>query len=220
MVREDPKSAELIKPILRGKDISRYKANWGGLWLIDTHNGYGNVPPVNVDRYKSIKKHLDNFYPELKKRQDKGITPYNLRNCAYHEEFEKDKIVWSDISTSPTFTLLSNNLYINNTAYLVNSDNKYLLGILNSDVVKYYMSLIATELGEKGCRYFKQFVEKLPVPQVSEAEQANIAEIVEMMLQKKISNSSSDTSNLEREVNCLILNIYQLEKKEKTIVLG
>ncbi len=106
LVREDPKSAELIKPILRGKDISRYKANWGGLWLIDTHNGYGDVPPVNVDRYKSIKKHLDNFYPELKKRQDKGVTPYNLRNCAYHEEFLHDKIVYPNMTTFLPFALL------------------------------------------------------------------------------------------------------------------
>ena len=220
LIKEDPKSAELIKPVLRGKDINRYQANWNELWLIDTHNGYGDAPPINVDRYKSIKRHLDKFYPELKKRQDKGITPYNLRNCAYHEEFAKEKIVWSDISTSPTFTLLSSNFYINNTAYLVNSDNKYLLGVLNSDIVKYYMSLIATELGEKGCRYFKQFVEKLPVPKVLESEQSNIAEIVEIMLQKKISNPSADTSDLQHMVNRLVFNIYQLEEKEKAIMLG
>ena len=220
MIRQDPKSAELIKPVLRGKDINRYQANWCDLWLIDTHNGYQNVPPVNVDRYKSIKRHLDKFYPELERRQDRGVTPYNLRNCAYHEEFEGEKIVWTDISTSPTFTLLPNNFYINNTAYLVNSDSRYLLGILNSDVAKYYMSLIATELGKKGCRYFKQFVEQLPVPQVWESEQVAIAKIVEIMLQRKRSNPFADTSDLECRVNRLVFNIYKLEEEEQAIVLG
>ena len=80
LIKEDPNSAELIKPVLRGRDISRYRANWNGLWLIDTHNGYGNIPPVDVENYKAIKRHLDKFHLELEKRKDKGITPYNLRN--------------------------------------------------------------------------------------------------------------------------------------------
>ena len=46
LIIQDPKSAEIIRPVLRGRDISRYKANWAGLWLIDTHNGYDNVPAV------------------------------------------------------------------------------------------------------------------------------------------------------------------------------
>ena len=95
-----------------------------------------------------------------------------------------------------------------------------MLGILNSDVAKYYMSLIATELGKKGCRYFKQFVEQLPVPQVWESEQVAIAKIVETMLQRKRSNPFADTSDLECRVNRLVFNIYKLEEEEQAIVLG
>ena len=86
---EDPKSAEIIKPILRGRDIKRYQADWAGLWLINSQNN----PPINIENYPAIKNHLDAFYPQLEKRQDKGVTPYNLRNCAYLAEFEKEKIV-------------------------------------------------------------------------------------------------------------------------------
>ena len=82
LVAEDPRSAELLKPILRGRDIARYQANWAGLWLIDTHNGYAGVPPIDVDNYPAIKAHLDIFIGHLRRRQDKGVTPYNLRNCA------------------------------------------------------------------------------------------------------------------------------------------
>ena len=83
LIKEDPKSVEIIKPILRGRDIGRYQVNWSGLWLINTHNGYGQIPPINISNYKAVKKHLDSFLEELQKRQDKGTTPYNLRNCAY-----------------------------------------------------------------------------------------------------------------------------------------
>ena len=88
-----------------------------------------------------------------------------------------------------------------------------MLGILNSDVAKYYMSLIATELGKKGCRYFKQFVEQLPVPQVLESEQVAIAEIVEIMLQRKRSNPFADTSDLECRVNRLVFNICGFKRE-------
>ena len=94
LVATDPKSAELLKPILRGRDIARYRANWAGLWLIDTHNGYAGVPAVRVDDYPAVKGHLNGFFERLKRRQDQGITPYNLRNCAYHEEFRKPKLFW------------------------------------------------------------------------------------------------------------------------------
>ncbi|GAG88092.1 unnamed protein product, partial [marine sediment metagenome] len=92
LVAADPKNAEIIKPVLRGRDIKRYKAEFADLWLINSHNGYGTTPRVNIDDYPAIKKHLYRYYNKLKKRQDKGATPYNLRNCAYLHEFEKEKI--------------------------------------------------------------------------------------------------------------------------------
>ena len=94
LITADPKSAEIIKPVLRGRDIQRYRVKWANLWLIDTHNGYGIVPSISIDDYPAIKNHLYGSYPKLEKRQDKGKTPYNLRNCAYHEEFTKEKLFW------------------------------------------------------------------------------------------------------------------------------
>ena len=94
LIRKNPRSKKLLKPILRGRDIQKYRANWVGLWLIDVHNGYGDIPPINIHDYPSVKQHLDKFYGCLAKRHDRGITPYNLRNCAYHEEFSKEKLIW------------------------------------------------------------------------------------------------------------------------------
>ncbi len=68
------------------------------LWLINTHNGVKDmsIPPVSVDDYPAIKNHLDNYYDKLKKRADQGITPYNLRNCIYMDEFSKQKLFGHD----------------------------------------------------------------------------------------------------------------------------
>ena len=85
LIRRDRRSGEIIKPLLRGRDIQRFLSDWAGLWLIDTHNGYAGVPAVDVNEYPAVKNHLDDHYPKLESRMDKGRTPYNLRNCAYHE---------------------------------------------------------------------------------------------------------------------------------------
>ena len=76
LVGADRKSSEIIKPVLRGRDIQRYKAKWAGEWLIDTHNGYDEVPGIDVNDYPAVKAHLDEFYPRLTNRGDKGKTPY------------------------------------------------------------------------------------------------------------------------------------------------
>lgn len=163
------KTDKLIRPILRGKDISENKVNWQGLFLILTHNGYKADTkynePINIDSYPSIKEHLDVYYEELKKRQDKGKTPYNLRDCSYLDDFYKEKLIWPDISNEPTFYLDKEGYLVNNTAYImVGSNLKNLSLYLNSKLIKWYFSKISTNLGNNSNRFFTQFVENIPVP--------------------------------------------------------
>jgi len=86
LIKKDKKSAEIIRPILRGRDIARYQANFADLYLINTHNGMlsKNIPPIDVDEYPAIKEHLDKYWLKIKNRDDQGGTPYNLRSCAYY----------------------------------------------------------------------------------------------------------------------------------------
>lgn len=81
---ERQRTAELIRPILRGRDIKRYGYVDSGLYLINTHNGIrGRIPRINIDDYPAVKAHLNRYWNKIEKRTDKGDTPYNLRNCAY-----------------------------------------------------------------------------------------------------------------------------------------
>lgn len=95
---ERNRTAELIRPILRGRDVKRYGYDWAGLWLINAHNGLKSkgIKPVDINDYPAIKEWLDNGgvayngkmykgFSQIEKRSDRGDTPYNLRNCAYME---------------------------------------------------------------------------------------------------------------------------------------
>jgi len=164
LIAADPKSAEIIKPILRGRDIKRYRVDFANLWLINTHNGYGKVPPIDVNKYPAVKAHLDQHWDKLKKRQDKGKTPYNLRNCAYVDDFAKEKIVWLEMSPKPNFAFSVNEDFVLNTSYILTGNHlKWLLAILNSEIMDCYFPMVATDVRGKTRRYIKQYVELLPI---------------------------------------------------------
>ena len=149
---EYTRTAELIRPILRGRDIKRYGYDWADLWIINTHNGIkGKLPRVNVNEYPAIKTHLDQYWDKISKRADKGDTPYNLRNCAYMEDFFKPKIVWAELArTGNAFALDFDNNMVGNTGYILtvpsNNQDKllYLLAFLNSRFMLYSLNQITT----------------------------------------------------------------------------
>ncbi|HBG2749621.1 TPA: Eco57I restriction-modification methylase domain-containing protein, partial [Campylobacter jejuni] len=132
---EKERTAKLIRKMLRGRDIKRYSYEWAGLWVINTHNGYKSkngekIKAINIEHYPSLKKHFDEFYLQLEKRSDKGLTPYNLRNCAYIEEFEKEKIVYPETTQGAYFVYDNKGIFLEKTAFFIVCENlKYLLGL-------------------------------------------------------------------------------------------
>ncbi|MFU2117650.1 TaqI-like C-terminal specificity domain-containing protein [Ornithobacterium rhinotracheale] len=167
---ERKKTAEIIRPILRGRDIKRYGYDFADLWLINTHNGIKEkgIKPINIDDYPAIKKHLDQYWSRLEKRADQGVTPYNLRNCAYMEDFYKQKIMYSEIVREPQFYLdETGKFYPEATTFIMTGSNiEYLYHLLNSNVVTYFFKefYAGGGLGNEGYRYKKVFLEKLPIP--------------------------------------------------------
>lgn len=223
-IAKDPKNAEIIKPILRGRDIKKYSASFADLWLINTHNGYkdsqGNrINPVNIEKYPAIKEHLDQYYGKLAKRQDKGVTPYNLRNCAYFEEFEKEKIMWLEMSPQSNFMYNKDTTFVLNSGYIMNGCNlKYLLAVLNSSLLSWYFPFISTDVRGNTRRYFKQYVENLPIPQNNETDRMLFENIVNDILEAKKSDPNSDTSALESKIDQLVYKLYDLTEEEIKIV--
>ena len=192
---ERKKTEELIRPILRGRDIKRYGYNWAELWLINTHNGVkGRIPRVRIEDYPAIKAHLDHYWSKIKDRADQGDTPYNLRNCAYLEEFFKQKIIYREIGFEMDACIAPANWFVNNKLYLVTGDNiEYLLAFLNSKVFNKIILASANLTGGKGV----DFMEKVKVPR-------------DQNLMKAVVNT-----NDERQIDAQFNDYYGLTEAEK-----
>ena len=115
-----------------------------------------------------MKAHLDQYWTKIKNRADKGDTPYNLRNCAYLEDFAQPKLVYNDIAQELSFALADDGIFLNNTAYFIGSKNvellQYFQHILNSKLMGWYYRTISVQLGEKAVRMFSIYVLKIPIP--------------------------------------------------------
>ena len=212
----DPRSAGIIKPVLRGRDIQRYQAEWAGLWLIDTHNGYGDVPAVDISDYPAVKTHLDEFYPQLKKRQDKGKTPYNLRSCAYYALFTKEKLFWMDMSNRGRFAYSDTEMHCNDKGFIMTGKSlKYLCAILNSTLIAWLMKGSALTTGLGLVQWKKFAVERLPVPKISATKQGPFIEFVERLcLSTKVPSPSLDVVATEAELDQRVYELYGLTAAE------
>ncbi|KRS39950.1 class I SAM-dependent DNA methyltransferase [Campylobacter coli] len=229
---EKERTAKLIRKMLRGRDIKRYRYEWAGLWVINAHNGYKNqngekVEAINIENYPSLKKHFDEFYPQLEKRADKGLTPYNLRNCAYIEEFEREKIVYSEIVRKPQFYLDTKlNFYAEATSFILTGENlKYLIAFLNNDFVAFIFKTFYAggNLGENGFRYKKAFLEKLPIPKINSKNQKladELINLVDEILKAKEQDKNANTQELENKINSLVYKLYNLTDDEIKIIEG
>ena len=140
---ERRKTDELIRPILRGRDIKRYGYDFADLYLINTHNGVKEkgIKRIQIEDYPAVKAHLDLYYLQLEKRADQGDTPYNLRNCAYIEDFFKQKIVWKAVGRNLAFSILEEGKFVTAPASFITSENSlyYILGFLCSSFAKYFI---------------------------------------------------------------------------------
>ncbi|EOZ2161556.1 Eco57I restriction-modification methylase domain-containing protein [Campylobacter coli] len=236
---EKERTAKLIRKMLRGRDIKRYSYEWAGLWVINTHNGYkdfeGNkILPIDINEYPALKVYFDEIGKNHKgkgkglfDRDDKGITPYNLRNCAYLEEFEKEKIIYSEIVKEPRFYLDTNlNFYAEATSFILTGDNlKYLIAFLNNDFVAFIFKTFYAggNLGENGFRYKKAFLEKLPIPKINSKNQNIANELVnsvDEILKAKEEDKNANTQELENKINSLVYKLYNLTEDEIKIIEG
>ncbi|RVZ81802.1 class I SAM-dependent DNA methyltransferase [Helicobacter pylori] len=234
---ERKRTERLIKPILRGKDIKRYSYEWAHLWVINTHNGYTSnlkfkIPPIDIEKYPATKAHLDAHYDTIATRCDQGDTPYHLRNCAYLEDFEKEKIVYGEIVQEPRFYLDNGEcelgyFYAEATSFILTGEHlRYLLGMLHSKLITFAFKTFYAGggLGESGYRYKKGFIERLPIPQITEKNQEladKIIALVDKILQAKEKDPKANTQKLEKEIDALVYQLYNLTDEEiKTIENG
>ncbi len=212
IIAEDPKSAEIIKPLLRGRDVKKYSYTFADKWLINSHNN----PPIDIENFPVIKAHLDRNFKEISKRTDKGISPYNLRNCAYLDDMKKEKIIWLELTDNPKFTIDKNNYYLEMTVFFMTGENlKYLLALLNSKMIFWYFNLICAESGVGTNRWKKIYVEQLPIIVINRVSQKPFEILVNIVLELK-EKKDIKSSFFESVIDVMVYELYFKEElKEK-----
>ncbi len=222
LCQEDPKSSEIIKPILRGRDIKRYGYEWAGLWIIATFPSL----KINIDDYPAIKSYLESFGKRLHQTGESGCRKKTGNQwfetqdqIAYWQEFEREKVVYPDIAERLCFSFNENSSFLSNTAYFFTGERlKYLLSILNSSLINWYYQSISAQLGEKGIRHFSIYVEQIPIPKISTDQQRPFIELVDKILAAK--KAGEDTSAWERKIDQLVYRLYDLTGEEIVVVEG
>ena len=210
LIAADPKSAEIIKPVVRGRDIRRWHLRWANRYLVDTHNGYGDTPAVDIDDYPAVKAYLDGHYAALAKRQDKGRTPYNLRNCTYHDEFAKEKLFWADMAKEGRFAWSDAEMFSNNKGYIMTGQHlKYLCGVLNSRLITWYVQNTAATTGMGLTEWTMVMVERIPIPRATAAQRRRVAGLVDGILGCG-DGDAGEVAGLEGELEVLVGGLYGL----------
>jgi len=244
LITEDPKSEELIKPFLLGRDIKRYEPLESNRHLIFTRRG------IDIKQYPAIQKYLSSFKEQLMpKPKDwkgdawKGRKPgsykwYEIQDAIdYYREFESPKIIYAEIAMRGQFTVDTNRFYSETTSYIIPFDSKYLLGILNSTLITFIFSNISSEIRGGFYRWKRQYIYEIPIRTIdfnNSSEKAvhdKLVSLVDRMLElhKKKSSlpPSAEREKIEREIAItdekideIVYGLYGLTEEERKIIEG
>lgn len=228
MIAADPKSAEIIRPILRGRDIKRYEYTFADLWVIATFPSRC----YNIDDYPAIKNHLLTFGIERLEQTGKTYTingqPVKARkktsnkwfetqdSIKYWDDFSKQKIVWGEISDKPKFAIDTTGQFVPEatTFLMVGCHLKYLLCFLNSSVSEYFFAKYGTTTGMGTLRWKKYLIELLPIPKVALEQEQQVVELLDKLL---VINDEEQQS-LIHEIDNVIYNLFNLNSNEIALI--
>ena len=178
---------------------------------------------LDIDEYPAVKKHLESYRPRINQTGEVGCRKKTSNKwfetqdtIAYYEDFNKPKIAWAEMTKESCFTYDDKNFNLNQTCYFLNNGNRYLLALLNSKLIYFYMNQIASNLGEGAFRWIKQFVEAIPIPKPTKEQESKIIKLVESILNLK--QNGEDSTNEEKEIDSLVYKLYNLTPDEIKIV--
>ena len=210
---ERTKTAELIRPILRGRDIKRYGYDWANLWLINTHNGIKGVKSrIDINEYPAVKAHLDQYWNKISKRADKGDTPYNLRNCAYLDDFLQPKIVYPNMTKYLPFVYDDKQHLTNQKCFIITGKNvAFLTVFFNSSLFKFCFRDSFPELQGGTRELSKIFFDKIPVMQIDFSTN-------ELFLKQLLDIQNEYTKSKAVAIDTMIFDLYGLSKEERELI--
>lgn len=232
LIKEDPNSADVIKPFLAGRDIKRYQVPESNNYLlfIPWHFPLHNDPSISgasskaemafKKQYPAVYKHLFQYKKKLSSRNkaETGIRYewYALQRCAatYYEEFEKPKIAYQVFQVKPVFIYDEIGHYTNNAIWIIPEGDKQLLAILNSTLGWFFISKYCTAI-QNGYQLIYKYLEQIPI---ATSKDPHIITLVDQILAAKAADPDADTSAWEAEIDQLVYQLYGLTNEEIRIV--
>jgi len=188
-IRQERLEKELIKKVVGGRDIQRWKINWRNQYIIYPYKQMdGNLQPVNLREYPNIKRHLEQFKDKLMarwfikkvKKDEREQRWFEYADPRNIQQFENIKIITPDISTHNRFALDFDKVYSLNTSYVIDLDNfkhdpKYLLGLINSSLLEFFFKQLSPFISGGYHRYINQYLEQLPIKLPEKPEEKKVA---------------------------------------------
>ena len=246
LISIDPKSAELIKPFIIGDDVRKYHIRSEERYLIFTRRG------TAIDDYPAIKRILlpfkDRLMPKPKGWKGdnwKGRKPgayewYEIQDTVdYYEKFEKIKIVWPEIAKESRFSIAPKSVHLNKTCFFSPINDLYLLGILNSKFIWFYLKRLCSVLGDadRGGRLLQQkiYIETIPVRAIdnnSSRDKKSKNRMIELVEQRTKNHKELQKAKtlhkkevIQRQINAtdkqidkLVYKLYDITEEEIAIV--
>lgn len=226
LIEKDRNSEILIKPFLQGRQIKPYNTPEPTTYLIKIEKGLTNSLREELEpeewlsvSYPSIYEHLKKYEEKAKLRGDKGDYWWELRACDYYSEFYKSKLMYQVMQVKPCFIFDETGLFCNNSMWIIPSDNKVLLSILNSKMGWWLISKYCTAI-QNGYQLIWDYFGKIPIPQIPKTAQAPFIEKVDVILALKKADPAADTTALEAEIDRMVYELYELTEEEIAIVEG
>ena len=157
---EDPRSLDLLKPFLEGKDLKRWRAEPRGTWII-----YIPKNRIDIDHYPAIRDWLLPFRERLENRATKQEW-FELQQAqeAYAPHFERPKISYPHFNDRRNFSFEPTGTFLNDKSYVVPSDNMALLALLNSRTLWFLLSSMSPPVRGGYHELRVQYVEQVPIP--------------------------------------------------------
>lgn len=219
LIAADPRSREVIKPFLSGRDVKRWVApDVAERWLIFLRRG------VDAKQYPAVLSHLKAWKsaltprrtgdaPDVQRRKPGSYTWYEIQDeVAYYEIFAAAKILSTKVSVKPTFTLDKNPDFVGNTSYVIPATNEplFLLAVLNSSSSEYYAHSVY--VGKQGGWYEVQpkTLESMPIPDAPATDRAAIAGLAQKCLEAK----GVGCEAWEKEIDDRVAGLYGIDLKD------
>lgn len=242
IIRANPTSAELIKPVLSGRDMKRYQQPVSETFLIVIPKGYtiksfnsqtnvSEPPPrygnMTIDdawnwfqsQHSKIAEHLLRFKEKAIARTDMGDFWWELRACDYYSEFDKPKIMLPDISNKCEALFdFNKGYYCLNTAYIIPDLTLSDLAILNSKLILFYYSSLTQTIRGGYLRFIKQYLEKIPFPNADESIKNQLVKLVSQIVELRTNDPHSDIFKIDRKIDQIVYELYGLSEEEIGIV--